>query len=117
MTRILRVANVVQTMFGVLLAALALTGAGGLFGLAAALFGFIACIGLILPNASALAMAPHGERAGSAAALLGTLQFALAAVAAMSVGAIHDASALPMAGIIAICGTLGALASQLTKTR
>ena len=40
---------------------------------------FWICIGLILPNASALAMAPHGERAGSAAALLGTLQFALAA--------------------------------------
>ncbi len=116
MTRILRAANAVQTVFGILLVGLALTGAGGLFGLAAALFGFIACIGLILPNASALAMAPHGERAGSAAALLGTLQFALAAVAAMSVGAIHDASALPMAGIIAICGALGALASRLTKT-
>ena len=116
MARILRAANAVQTVFGILLVGLALTGAGGLFGLAAALFGFIACIGLILPNASALAMAPHGERAGSAAALLGTLQFALAAIAAMAVGAIHDASALPMASIIAICGALGTLASRLTKT-
>lgn len=115
MGRILRAANLAQTLFGVLLAALALTGAGGLFGLAGALFGYIACIGLVLPNASALAMAPHGERAGSAAALLGTLQFALAAVAAMSVGAIHDASALPMAGIVAISGSFGALASRLVK--
>ena len=115
MGRIMRAANLVQTIFGLALAALALTGAGGFWALAGALFGYIACIGLILPNASALAMAPHGERAGSAAALLGTLQFALAAVAAMSVGAIHDASALPMAGIIAICGALGALASRLAK--
>lgn len=48
---------------------------------------------------------------------LGTLQFALAAAAAMSVGAIHDASALPMASIIAVCGSLGALASRLVKKR
>ena len=115
MGRILRVANLVQTLFGLVLAALALSGMGGLFGLAGLLFGYIACIGLILPNASALAMAPHGERAGSASALLGTLQFALAATAAMAVGEIHDASALPMAGIIAICGSLGALASRLVK--
>lgn len=112
MGRILRAANLAQTMFGVVLAALALSGAGGLIGLAAALFGYIACIGLILPNASALALAPHGERAGAAAALLGTLQFALAAGAAMTVGAIHDASALPMAGIIAICAAFGAIASR-----
>lgn len=49
---------------------------------------------------------------------VGTLQFALAAAAAMSVGAIHDASALPMmASIIAVCGSLGALASRLVKKR
>lgn len=113
MTRILRTGNFIQTLFGVVLAALALTGMGELYGLAGALFGYIACIGLVLPNASALAMAPHGERAGSAAALLGTLQFALAAVSAMAVGAIHDATALPMAGLVAICGALGALASRL----
>jgi DHA1 family bicyclomycin/chloramphenicol resistance-like MFS transporter len=64
-------------------------------------------VGLVSPNAIALAMAPQGAQAGSASALVGTLQFAVAAIAATAVGVIHQESALPMAIIIAICGTLG----------
>ncbi|HUO44693.1 MAG TPA: Bcr/CflA family multidrug efflux MFS transporter [Burkholderiales bacterium] len=100
-------ANLAQTLAGIALLAAVLTGAGGLAGMLVPLFIYIACIGLVMPNATALAMAPHGRNAGAASSLLGALQFALAAVTAIAIGAIHDQTALPMAAVIAICGVLG----------
>jgi len=44
-----------------------------------------------------------------ASALLGTIQFGIAATAAVAVGAIHDETARPMAAVIALCGVLGLL--------
>ena len=43
------------------------------------LFCFLSCIGLIAPNAAALALAAHGAHAGTASALMGTLLFAIGA--------------------------------------
>jgi DHA1 family bicyclomycin/chloramphenicol resistance-like MFS transporter len=84
----------------------ALTGAGGLAGLLVPLFGFVASLGFTQPNALAGAMAEHPERAGSAAALYGTLQFLAATVAGALVGRLHDGTALPMAAVIAGCAVL-----------
>jgi DHA1 family bicyclomycin/chloramphenicol resistance-like MFS transporter len=44
--------------------------------------------------------------AGSASALLGTLQFSLGAVAGALTGVLHDGTALPMAIVVA-CGSVG----------
>lgn len=44
-----------------------------------------------------------------ASALLGIIQFGIAASAATAVGAVHDGTARPMAAIIALCGLLGLL--------
>jgi DHA1 family bicyclomycin/chloramphenicol resistance-like MFS transporter len=52
-------------------------------------------------------MAPHGRAAGSASALMGALQFGVGAVAGALVGALHNGTALPMAGVMAACGLLG----------
>ena len=100
-------ANLVQVAAGVLLLAAAATGWAGAAGLAAALFLYVACVGVVTPNSVALAMAPHRLTAGVASALLGVLQFALAAAAAALVGALQSASALPMAAIILGFGLLG----------
>jgi len=100
-------ANLVQTLAGIILLAAVITGIGGLVGILVPLFFYIACIGFVMPNATALAMAPHGRNAGAASSLLGTLQFGLAAVVAIMIGAIHNRTALPMAAVIAVCGTLG----------
>ncbi|HEX7125945.1 MAG TPA: Bcr/CflA family multidrug efflux MFS transporter [Thermodesulfobacteriota bacterium] len=89
------------------------TGAGGLPGLLAPLFVAIASLGFIQPNAVAGALAPHPTRAGSAAALVGTLQFLVGAAAGMLVGALHADTALPMAAVMALCGTSGWLAYRL----
>ena len=43
--------------------------------LLAGFFLFIAALGCILPNASAMSLAHSGHRAGTASALMGTLQF------------------------------------------
>lgn len=110
--RVLWRANQVNAAFGVLLLAAALSGAGGFIGLLVPLFGYVASLGFIGPNATALAMKEQGQRAGSAAALLGTLQFALAAVASAVLGLLHEASAVPMALAIAICGVLALTAHR-----
>ncbi len=55
----------------------------------------------------ALAMEPLKRTAGGAAALMGTLQFGLAAAAALGVSATPSATALPMASVIAACWCCG----------
>ncbi|MGY2262840.1 multidrug effflux MFS transporter [Pseudomonas sp. SDO55104_S430] len=79
------------------------------------LFICISSLGCILPNASACAMNGQGARAGSASALLGCLQFSVAAGAAALVGVLHDGSAMPMALVISLCGALVAGAAMLTR--
>ncbi|MFJ3370876.1 multidrug effflux MFS transporter [Pseudomonas sp. NPDC086251] len=79
------------------------------------LFICIASLGCILPNASACAMNGQGARAGSASAMLGCLQFSVAAGAAALVGVLHDGSAVPMAMVISLCGILVVSVAMLTR--
>ncbi|PPK68984.1 Bcr/CflA family multidrug efflux MFS transporter [Actinokineospora auranticolor] len=79
----------------------------GLPWLLAALFVAIACIGMVSPNSTALALADHGENAGAASALLGVLQFVIGGVAAPLVGLGGGQSALPMAIVIAVLSVAG----------
>lgn len=67
------------------------------------LFGCIATLGVVMPNTSACAMAGQGAHAGSASALLGSLQFSIAALAASLVGVLHDGTARPMALVMLCC--------------
>lgn len=79
------------------------------------LFVCIASLGCIIPNASACAMSGQGARAGSASALLGCVQFSVAAGAAALVGVLHDGSALPMALVISLCGGAAVTVAMLTR--
>ncbi len=88
---------------GVALLAAALTGTG-LPLILPALFVLVASIGLILPNAVALALAPHPDVAGSASGMLGLAQFAVGAAAAPLVGIAGPRTDLPMAVIICALG-------------
>jgi DHA1 family bicyclomycin/chloramphenicol resistance-like MFS transporter len=89
---------------GVTLVAVAVSGLGGLAGLLPPLFVCVAGQGLISPNTAAAAMAPHGRTAGSASALMGTLQFLVGTCAGLLVGALHNGTAVPMAVVVAGCG-------------
>lgn len=102
---------------GFVLLAAAITGVGGFAGILVPLFFFLACHGFTMPNTTALAMAPHGENAGSASALLGTLQFVLGAGAGALVGAMANGTAVPLAAVIASCGVAACLAHYLMPAR
>lgn len=65
------------------------------------LFFCVATNGLINPNATALGMAPFGDRAGTASALIGSISFAIAGITSAVVSAFPARSALPMAAVIA----------------
>jgi MFS transporter, DHA1 family, multidrug resistance protein len=93
-----------QMADGLLLLAGTWMGWIGLYGTATLIFFYVASVGCLFPNTTALAMAPHGDKAGSASALVGTLQFGLAAIAAAAVGALNNGTALPMVLVIAVCG-------------
>lgn len=79
------------------------------------LFICLASQGCIIPNASACAMDGQGWRAGSASALMGCMQFTVAAGAASLVGLLHDGSATPMALVISLCGAVAVGMSVMTR--
>jgi MFS transporter, DHA1 family, multidrug resistance protein len=111
--RIVRAVLVAAMTAGVVLLVNASTGFGGFPGILVPLFCFIACHGFVMPNTTALAMAPHGRIAGSASALLGTLQFVLGATAGALVGALGNGTAAGFAAVIAGCGTAAFMTHQL----
>jgi MFS transporter, DHA1 family, multidrug resistance protein len=114
---IMRVAIGVIVIAALLLVLAAATGLGGLSGLLPPLFVCIAGYGLVAPNATAAAMASYGRIAGSASALLGTLQFSVGALAGILVGVLHNGTALPMAAMIAGCALAALLAFQTMAIR
>jgi MFS transporter, DHA1 family, multidrug resistance protein len=84
-------------VIGVALVGVAVTSVGGLPVLLALLFAYLASRGFLQPNAVACALADHPQRAASASALFGVVQFGGATVASALVGALHDGTARPMA--------------------
>lgn len=64
---------------------------------------FLACQGFTFPNASALALAPFEQNAGSASALLGCIQMATGALSSAMVSIFHDKTATPLGLVMALC--------------
>lgn len=93
-------ALIAGTAAGLLLVLFAATGIGGLGTLLASLWLVLAAAGLALPNAPALAMSRHSEAAGTAAALLGAVQFGVGALSAPLAG-LFGTGSVPMAIVIA----------------
>lgn len=102
--RLLFIALSVTAGASLLLFSATLFEVGGFPLLLALLFITIASTGMVGPNAMAMAMAPYGRRAGSASALLGATQFAAGALAGALVGLLANNTALPMTGVIGLCG-------------
>jgi DHA1 family bicyclomycin/chloramphenicol resistance-like MFS transporter len=81
----------------------------GFVPLVVSLFVMVSSVGMIFPVASALALADHPERAGSASSMLGLAQFITGAAAAPLVGIAGETSAVPL-GIVALTSTVAACA-------
>ncbi|XXF80326.1 multidrug effflux MFS transporter [Myxococcaceae bacterium GXIMD 01537] len=102
-SRIVSAAALGTFTVGGVLVGLAVSGVGGVWAIASALFLFLSCTGFITPNAAALALESHGSRAGVASSVLGSAQYAVAAGAASLVGLFNDGSMRPMAVVMALC--------------
>ena len=102
-SQILRGVTRVVGLAGLVLPGLAYSGWGGLYSIEVSLFMVVSGVGFTLPNATAGALQRHGQQAGSASALLGSLTYSCAMIAALSVSAPADGTALPMAVVIAGC--------------
>jgi len=93
---IFRFALFLQVISGFIFLAVAWYGWMNLYSTILMLFIFLSCVGLINPNASALALAPFTKNIGSAAAMLGCSQIGIAALASIAVGMFEAVSILPM---------------------
>lgn len=83
---IMLVALIVSVIAAIVFVVLAVTGVAGLAGFLAPVLVILGGMGLVLPNAPAVALSRHHEASGTAAALLGAAQFGLGAVTAPVVG-------------------------------
>jgi MFS transporter, DHA1 family, multidrug resistance protein len=99
----------VATLFVGLAAGLALIAAatgGSLLLFTVPLWVYVASIGLVLPNCTALALDRHATMAGAASALVGAAQSFIGALAAPVDGLLGGHRAVPMAAVIAVCAAL-----------
>ncbi|MBE0579457.1 MFS transporter, partial [Devosia sp.] len=82
--------------------------------LAALLFIGYGFLGLVIPTTAVLALEEHGQIAGTASALMGTLQLVTAAVVMGVVGSFFDGTARPMVIGIAACAVVAFALTRLT---
>jgi DHA1 family bicyclomycin/chloramphenicol resistance-like MFS transporter len=102
-------ALVAAALSGILFVALATAHVGGLFGFVIPVWAILAAMGLVIPNAPAVALTRHPDAAGTAAALLGAFQFGMGAAIAPVVGVLGN-DELAMAAVMAT-GVVVALAA------
>ena len=114
--QIVPVALSFEVLFGVLFVVLTYLNLLSLTGTIVMIFLFLCCLGLTIPNTTALALAPFDRNAGSASALMGALQMGFGALASVVVSLYKVNSALPLAVVMAGTAAL-ALVVLLTGRR
>lgn len=93
--RIVRLALPLTVLTALLLLAFAVTGVGGVVGILVPLWLILFLLGFITGNASAIALSRRGERAGTAAAVIGATQAGVAGLVSPLVGVLGaDARAM-----------------------
>ena len=105
-------AGVLLSLTGALALLAVVLAGGGLTGVLPALFLVVSSVGLVSPNASALALADHPRVAGSASALLGLSQYAIGGLLGPLVGLGGGHSGVPL-GLVLTGSTVAATAVLL----
>jgi DHA1 family bicyclomycin/chloramphenicol resistance-like MFS transporter len=103
----------ILALAGLALLACALAELGGFAGVLGPVFFAVGSIGLIAPNAAAVAMEPFGARAGGASSLLGASQSLFGVLTSAAVGWVDATGARPMAAVLAACAALSFLSYVL----
>ncbi len=94
-------ATIVQLVSAIAIMVLDASGAGFL-GIAIPLWFFIAGCGFNFPAISALALVKHGHEAGTAASVLGAMNFGVAGIVSPIVGLFTITNAIPMGGVMVV---------------
>lgn len=117
---LVRTMRLAVTAYAFVMVAMAVVMAAGLDQLgvmAAFLFVGYGLLGLVIPTSAVLALEDHGEIAGTASSLMGTLHFVTAMVAMGLTALWADGTALPMVGAIALVAALAFILTQATIGR
>lgn len=105
-----------QLLTVLVLLVLTLSGSLGLVPVLVLLWSSVTSLGLVMGNATSLALAGSADAAGTGSAVLGAAQFALAAVVAPLVGLAGEDSAVPMAVAMAVSATAAVVAFAWPRT-
>ena len=95
---------------------LSLLHVGGAAGIVLPAMLALGSMGLVMPNAAVGALSRHAAQAGSASALMGTMQFCLAAASGVLVGVLTDGTAWPIAALLLV-GAIGAVAADRMRPK
>ncbi len=90
------------------------SGFGSLPVLSALLFVAYGFLGMVIPTSAVLALESHGRIAGTASALMGTLQFVTASSVIGVASLFFDGTAMPMVTTIAACSLMVLFLAALT---
>jgi DHA1 family bicyclomycin/chloramphenicol resistance-like MFS transporter len=114
--RLLRLACSIGAGAGVVLLLIAVSGIGGLAGIAVPVFVVLSLLTAVASNAISGALSVFPQRAGAAAALGGALQFGAGAIVSAALGFFANGTPRPM--VIFICaGAVAALLANLLVLR
>jgi DHA1 family bicyclomycin/chloramphenicol resistance-like MFS transporter len=116
LSRMLTVIAWISLTATLVLVALAFSGVHILWAIIAPLVVSVGCQGFANANTNAGALSRHAGHAGSAAALMGTIQFSLGAAAGLLVSLLTDGTPRGMAAMMA-CGMLGAVIADRVRPR
>ena len=108
--KLIHTGTLIGCLSGITMWACAAAGYNTVWAIIIPMFGYIAALSFILPQATAGALSPFGDMAGSAMSNLGFIQTCIAAVTAAISGILFNNTQMPMVTIIALF-SVGALAS------
>ena len=112
--RVLRIAVRCHLAATMLLFGLAFAGGFGVFSVFIPIFLGMSTLGFIMPNTAVGALSRHANHAGTASALMGTIQFIFAAISGSLMGLLTDGTARPMAAVM-LCGALCAVITDACR--
>jgi DHA1 family bicyclomycin/chloramphenicol resistance-like MFS transporter len=114
---LIRIGSVVAALGGLAGVALGLAGALTLVAVLAAMALMAIGHGFSLPQSMAASVAPFPQRAATASALFGFMQYGINSIVVMLNGAFYDGSARPMLAIVACLTVAAALVYALLRPR
>ena len=112
---VLRIGVLGFAVVALALLGVALAGHAMLWVIIGMLFLGNAFLGLVIPTGMVLALEEHGEMAGLASSLGGTLQMLAGGVMVILAGPFFDGTAVPMIATIALCAVLAFALSLLLR--